>query len=61
MTTEESPAELRYRIQALTVENARLSEAVAARDTFLAVAAHELRNTMTPHHKSRINVTPHGC
>lgn len=28
--------------------NAELSEAVEARDTFLAVAAHELRNPMTP-------------
>ena len=28
--------------------NARLTEAVAARDAFLAVAAHELRNPMTP-------------
>lgn len=27
---------------------ARLTEAVAARDTFIAVAAHELRNPMTP-------------
>jgi two-component system, OmpR family, sensor kinase len=32
----------------LSRENAALREAVAARDTFLAVAAHELRNPMTP-------------
>ena len=28
--------------------NTELAEAVAARDTFIAVAAHELRNPMTP-------------
>ena len=28
--------------------NVELMEAVAARDTFIAVAAHELRNPMTP-------------
>lgn len=32
----------------LAQEVAQLREAVAARDTFLAVAAHELRNPMTP-------------
>lgn len=32
----------------LVEENALLREAVAARDAFLAVAAHELRNPMTP-------------
>ena len=32
----------------LVEQNAQLSEAVAARDAFLAVAAHELRNPMTP-------------
>ena len=36
------------RIEQLIAENARLREAVAARDSFLAVAAHELRNPMTP-------------
>lgn len=35
-------------LQKLVEENARLTEAVAARDAFLAVAAHELRNPMTP-------------
>jgi signal transduction histidine kinase len=35
-------------LQELAEENARLKEALAARDTFLAVAAHELRNPMTP-------------
>ena len=39
---------LQGQIEALTEENCRLSEAVAARDSFLAVAAHELRNPMTP-------------
>ena len=33
---------------ALQRRNAELAEAVAARDTFIAVAAHELRNPMTP-------------
>lgn len=32
----------------LALENARLTEAIAARDAFIAVAAHELRNPMTP-------------
>jgi two-component system OmpR family sensor kinase len=32
----------------LIAEVARLTEAVEARDAFLAVAAHELRNPMTP-------------
>jgi two-component system, OmpR family, sensor kinase len=32
----------------LIAENAKLREALAARDAFLAVAAHELRNPMTP-------------
>ena len=32
----------------LIAEVARLTEAIEARDTFLAVAAHELRNPMTP-------------
>lgn len=35
-------------LQELRLRNAELSEAVAARDTFIAVAAHELRNPMTP-------------
>lgn len=38
----------RARLEALLADNARLREAVAARDSFLAVAAHELRNPMTP-------------
>ncbi|WP_140847954.1 sensor histidine kinase [Sphingomonas glacialis] len=41
-------SDLHQRIADLTRENARLTEAVAARDAFLAVAAHELRNPMTP-------------
>ncbi len=32
----------------MTEENLRLAEQVAARDSFLAVAAHELRNPITP-------------
>ena len=32
----------------MTEENLRLAEQVAARDSFLALAAHELRNPMTP-------------
>lgn len=36
------------RIAELTQENVCLREAVAARDVFLAIAAHELRNPMTP-------------
>lgn len=42
------PPDAPTRIEALLAENARLREAVAARDSFLAVAAHELRNPMTP-------------
>ena len=40
--------ELRARNAELMQENARLLEAVAFRDAFLAIAAHELRNPMTP-------------
>ncbi|MDQ3617267.1 MAG: HAMP domain-containing histidine kinase [Pseudomonadota bacterium] len=39
---------LKRRNAELAEENSRLVEAVAARDAFLAVAAHELRNPMTP-------------
>jgi two-component system OmpR family sensor kinase len=35
-------------LEDLQRRNAALAEAVAARDTFIAVAAHELRNPMTP-------------
>jgi two-component system OmpR family sensor kinase len=41
-------AVLELRIRELTSENQQLAEAIAARDTFLAAAAHELRNPMTP-------------
>ena len=41
VSSETTLADLRRR-------NAELTEAVAARDTFIAVAAHELRNPMTP-------------
>jgi len=54
----EDPAEvasLRHQLSELTAENAKLAhenatlrEAIMARDAFLAVAAHELRNPMTP-------------
>lgn len=40
--------ELRTRNAELMEENARLVEAIASRDAFLAIAAHELRNPMTP-------------
>ncbi len=39
---------LRHRLAELTSENARLAEEVLARDGFLAVAAHELMNALTP-------------
>jgi signal transduction histidine kinase len=48
MTSDETIRELRQRVCELTEENARLAEQVAARDNFLAFAAHELRNPMTP-------------
>jgi hypothetical protein len=47
MTDDETIQELRRRLRELTEENARLAEQVAARDGFLALAAHELRNPMT--------------
>ena len=40
--------ELVGRLAELTAENALLAEQVAARDSFLAVAAHELKNALTP-------------
>lgn len=43
-----SPDELRTRNAELLEENARLREAISSRDAFLAIAAHELRNPMTP-------------
>lgn len=39
---------LRAELDALKTENARLAEAVAARDNFLAFAAHELMNGVSP-------------
>lgn len=42
------PSAVAAYVNDLREENARLREAIAARDTFLAVAAHELRNPMTP-------------
>jgi two-component system, OmpR family, sensor kinase len=41
LSSDATPEELRQRI-------VELAEAVTARDTFIAVAAHELRNPMTP-------------
>jgi signal transduction histidine kinase len=41
-------ASLEARVAELAAENQALAEAVAARDAFLVVAAHELRNPMTP-------------
>ena len=38
----------RRTLEELQQRNAELTAAVAARDTFIAVAAHELRNPMTP-------------
>ena len=38
----------RSALEELQQRNAELTAAVAARDTFIAVAAHELRNPMTP-------------
>lgn len=48
MSFERPAEELGARVAELTEENARLAEAVAARDAFLITAAHELRNAMTP-------------
>ena len=48
MTSDATIHDLRRRVSELTEENARLVEQVAARDGFLVLAAHELRNPMTP-------------
>jgi two-component system, OmpR family, sensor kinase len=47
-SVEDTIEDLRRRNAELTEENAHLAEAVVARDVFLAAAAHELRNPMTP-------------
>jgi signal transduction histidine kinase len=47
-TTDETIRQLRQRVCELTEENGRLAEQVGARDNFLAFAAHELRNPLTP-------------
>jgi two-component system OmpR family sensor kinase len=46
--SSESSSALLQRIADLSEQNLQLTEAVATRDAFLAVAAHELRNPMTP-------------
>jgi signal transduction histidine kinase len=48
MPAEETLVDLRRQVRELTEENMRLAEKVAARDSFLAIAAHELRNPITP-------------
>jgi signal transduction histidine kinase len=53
MSSPEEPAPnedgtFQARLEDLQRRNAELAEAVAARDAFIAVAAHELRNPMTP-------------
>lgn len=48
---------LHQRFVELIEQNQHLDEAVAARDAFLAVAAHELRNPMTPI-AGRVSGTP---
>ena len=45
---QERVEELRAALQEARAANARLTEAVAARDAFIAVAGHELRNPMGP-------------
>ena len=44
----EPAAPSEWTFEALLRSNTELSEAIAARDAFIAVAAHELRNPMTP-------------
>ena len=48
MAAEDILEEIHRQVRELTEENVRLAEQVAARDSFLAFAAHELRNPMTP-------------
>ena len=48
VSTAETIESLRRRNAELAAANAALTEAVAARDAFLIVAGHELRNPMTP-------------
>lgn len=43
-----TPEDAEDALEGLRRRNAELAEAVAARDAFIAVAAHELRNPMTP-------------
>lgn len=48
IASEHDIGELVHRIAKLMAENTRLTEEVSARDGFLAVAAHELKNALTP-------------
>ena len=48
MAAEDILEEIHRQVRELTAENLRLTEQVAARDSFLALAAHELRNPRTP-------------
>ena len=48
MPAEDILEDLRRKVRELTEESLRLAEQVAARDSFLALASHELRNPMTP-------------
>lgn len=47
-TERTADQDIRQQITALIAEVARLTEAIEARDAFLAATAHELRNPMTP-------------
>ena len=48
MSSPEAPPPSEPTLEDLQYRVAELTEAVAARDAFIAVAAHELRNPMTP-------------
>ncbi len=48
MRSPEAPSPSGATLEELRHRNAELAEAIAARDAFIAVAAHELRNPMTP-------------
>ena len=48
MSSPEAPPPSEPTLEDLQYRVAELTEAVAARDAFIAIAAHELRNPMTP-------------